>query len=39
VYSRGIPLRVPSGWGGVTATNVNLTPIGQGLSPPWQQSH
>src|SRR5438552_12339149 len=26
LYSRGIPLRVPSEWGGGSATNVNLTP-------------
>src|SRR6266571_2543262 len=33
-YSRGIPLRVPSEWGGGSATDVNSTPIGAQFSAP-----
>src|SRR6266702_3903485 len=34
LYRRGIPLRVPSEWGGGSATDVNLTPIGEQFSAP-----
>jgi len=34
LYSRGIPLRVPLEWGGGSATDVNLTPIGEQFSAP-----